>query len=294
MVRQKLGFPRGTPNSILHHRRLYGLRHFGDVQDEEQISTALLRLNDQGLVGQVMEARSLAHQAECRLPIPPCQVPEIGAQFTRNNFWGHICRLMHQRKVDFSRPASVDDDNPLIATILPAKTYRRVAHQLAKDKVVRLSDVVNEDRTGIASWVALRHRLDIKGSARLWYKEIWRTICSHPDSDSGDRENNDNDSSIAYSAGSEDNDRDRINNDVHNNGADNNMIIDNDNTTLTAMQWPTTDSGTEDEPLEDPRKRRRAALLARQQGEDIGNNSPTPVEICGSEGPEVLATPATD
>ncbi|KAF9995114.1 hypothetical protein BGZ79_000096, partial [Entomortierella chlamydospora] len=294
MIRQKLGFPRGTPNSILHHRCLYGLRHFGDVQEEEQISTALLRLNDHGLVGQVTEARSLAHQAECSLPIPPCHVPEIGARYTKSNLWGHICRLMVQRKVDFSRPDSVNDDNPLMATILPAKTYRRVARQLARDKVVRLSDVVNEDGTVIASWVDLRQRLGIKGKARAWYKEICRTICRQSDIQDIDSDSNDSGSSIAYSTESEDNYGDHIINDVHDDGADDNMIINDDNATHTAMQWLATDSETEDEPLEDPRKRRRAALLARQQGDDSGNNPPTPVDICGSEGPEVLATPATE
>ncbi|KAF9922436.1 hypothetical protein BGZ67_010532 [Mortierella alpina] len=67
VVRQKLGYARGTPHSLLYHRRFYGLRHFGNVQDEEQISTALLRINDHGLVGQVMQARLDAHQEESKV-----------------------------------------------------------------------------------------------------------------------------------------------------------------------------------------------------------------------------------
>ncbi|KAF8946278.1 hypothetical protein BGZ46_005822, partial [Entomortierella lignicola] len=183
MVKQKLGLPRETPNSILHHRRLYGLRHFGDVQEEEQISTALLRLNDHGLVGQVMEARSLAHQAECRLPVPTCQFPETGAQFTKHNFLGHVCRLMHNRKVNFTRPSAIVAADPIIATLLPAKTYRKLAYQLAKDKVVYLRDVTTEDGTAIASWSNLKQRLQIKGPSRRWYHTIGRTICIQPDID---------------------------------------------------------------------------------------------------------------
>ncbi|KAG0346141.1 hypothetical protein BGZ54_005309, partial [Gamsiella multidivaricata] len=113
MVRQKVGLPKGTPNSILFHRRLCGLRHLGDVQEEEQISTALLRFSDPGLVGQVMTARSDAHQAKCRLPIPPCQVPAIGAQFSKHNFLGHVCRLMHKRQIAFREPSAATASNPL-------------------------------------------------------------------------------------------------------------------------------------------------------------------------------------
>ncbi|KAF9156715.1 hypothetical protein BGX20_004197 [Mortierella sp. AD010] len=119
MIRQNLGLPSGTPNSILHHRRLHGLRPFGDSQEEEQISTALLRLNDHGLVRQVMEARFLAHQVE--------------------------------------------------STPLPAKTCRKITHQLAKDKVVYLQDVTTVDGAAIASWLDLKQRLQIKGQIRRWY-----------------------------------------------------------------------------------------------------------------------------
>ncbi|KAF9944630.1 hypothetical protein BGZ72_002143, partial [Mortierella alpina] len=47
-IRQKLG----TPNSILHHLRICGLREFGDVQEEEPVPTVRLRFQDKGLVGQ--------------------------------------------------------------------------------------------------------------------------------------------------------------------------------------------------------------------------------------------------
>ncbi|KAG0221057.1 hypothetical protein BGW41_007254, partial [Actinomortierella wolfii] len=53
MIRQKLGFARGTPNTVLYHRRLYGLRKIEDALVEEHVSTYALRLNDHGLVGQV-------------------------------------------------------------------------------------------------------------------------------------------------------------------------------------------------------------------------------------------------
>ncbi|KAG0345084.1 hypothetical protein BGZ54_005673, partial [Gamsiella multidivaricata] len=166
MVRQKVGLPKGTPNSILFHRRLYGLRHLGDVQEEEQISTALLRFNDPGLVGQVMEARSLAHQAECRLPVPPCQLPAVGAQFTKHNFLGHVCRLMCSRQIVFGQPSSTPDPNPLIALLLPPKVYRKVARQLSIDGVTRLLDVATADGTALASWAELKQRLYIKNRPR--------------------------------------------------------------------------------------------------------------------------------
>ncbi|KAG0283056.1 hypothetical protein BGZ98_006480, partial [Dissophora globulifera] len=105
----------------MYHRRFYGLRHLRDVQDEEQISTALLRHNDHGLVGQVMAAREMAHQIECRLTVPSVELPAVGAQFIKHNFLGHVCRLLQERQLDLRRPVANEVDNPLIAAILPPK-----------------------------------------------------------------------------------------------------------------------------------------------------------------------------
>ncbi|KAF9370097.1 hypothetical protein BGX21_005677 [Mortierella sp. AD011] len=54
-------------------------------------------------------------------------------------------------------------------TPLPAKTCRKITHQLAKDKVVYLQDVTTVDGAAIASWLDLKQRLQIKGQIRRWY-----------------------------------------------------------------------------------------------------------------------------
>ncbi|KAI7820574.1 hypothetical protein BC939DRAFT_504991 [Gamsiella multidivaricata] len=127
-----------------------------------------------------MTTRSDAHQAECRLPIPPCQVPAIGAQFSKHNFLGHVCRLMHKRQVAFRQPSAAIASNPLVALLLPPKVYHKVARQLAKDNVSRLRDVTAADGTELASWDELRRRLHIKGRQRQWYVALRRHACVPP------------------------------------------------------------------------------------------------------------------
>ncbi|KAG0365640.1 hypothetical protein BGX24_004031, partial [Mortierella sp. AD032] len=90
VVQQKDELARGSPQSILFHRHFYGLRHFGDAQIEEQVSTMQLRLNDHSLLGKVIAARAMALQAECRLSISPFSAPVLGGQFTQHNFLGHV------------------------------------------------------------------------------------------------------------------------------------------------------------------------------------------------------------
>jgi len=131
-IRSKIGLVKGTPNSILNHRRLYGVRSFEDVQGEEQISTALLRLNDHGIVGEVMRARLVGHQFEAKLPINTMQVPSIGELFQKKNMIGGICRIMRERQIEFQDTVTLHSDKRLIATMMPPLDYKRVALQCAR------------------------------------------------------------------------------------------------------------------------------------------------------------------
>ncbi|KAF9407792.1 hypothetical protein BGZ76_005990, partial [Entomortierella beljakovae] len=135
MVRAKIGYAKGTPNSILYHRRLYGLRKFEDVQAEEQISTALLRYNDHGIVGKVMSARAMAHQIEARLPLPTLQLPAYGAQFTTHNLLGGICQLLQDRQIDFTAASITPKDKIPVATIFTPPQYKKIAVQMYNDGV---------------------------------------------------------------------------------------------------------------------------------------------------------------
>lgn len=159
VVKQKVELAHGTPLSILFHRRLYGLRHLGDAQIEEQVSTAQLRLNDHSLLGKVVTTRAMALQAECRLTVSPFSVPALGSLYTRHNLLGHICRLLVDRGITFLSPTSVVDATRLIGPLLPPGVYPKVAHQLFLDGVASLDEVVSEDGLSLASWTELRERL---------------------------------------------------------------------------------------------------------------------------------------
>ncbi|KAG9319317.1 hypothetical protein KVV02_004694, partial [Mortierella alpina] len=101
IIRHKLGLAVGTANSILHHRRIYGLRDFGDVQEEEQVSTAGLRFQDKGLVGQVTAIRAAALQAESFLQVHPCQSPAVAACFPKHNLLAHRLQAPWQSQHGF-------------------------------------------------------------------------------------------------------------------------------------------------------------------------------------------------
>ncbi|KAK3832211.1 MAG: hypothetical protein JOS17DRAFT_774442 [Linnemannia elongata] len=181
VVRQKVGLPLGSPSSLLFHRRLYGLRHLGDALTEEQLSTAHLRLNDHDLLGKVLARRVMAHQAECRLQVSPLLVPTIGAQFTRHNFLGHVCRLMVDRDITFHPPGLLTDTSRLIGLLLPPGVYPKVAHRLFLDGVASLDDVLTEDGQSLASWQDLRQRYPQRGRGPVhrWYKELVKVVSPH-------------------------------------------------------------------------------------------------------------------
>jgi hypothetical protein len=176
VVRQKVGLPHGSPTSILFHRRLYGLRDLGDAMIEEQVSTAHLRLNDQDLLGEVMASRATAHQAECRLMVSTFIVPTIGAQFYRNNFFGHVCRLMVERGITFQTPGTPVNVSRYIGLLLPPGVYPKIAHRLFLDGVVTLDDVSTDDGQSLTPWQDIRAQYKLKGPVRRWFKELVKAV----------------------------------------------------------------------------------------------------------------------
>ncbi|KAF9121245.1 hypothetical protein BG015_005876, partial [Linnemannia schmuckeri] len=180
VVRQKVGLPHGSPTSILFHRRLYGLRDLGDALTEEQVSTAHLRLNDHDLLGMVLANRAMAHQAECRLTVSPFLIPAIGAQFSRYNLLGHVCRLMVERGITFQPPGIPVNITRFIGFVLPPDVYPKIAHQLLLDGVVTLDDVLTDDGQSLASWQDLRARHKLKGPVHRWFKELVKVVSLPP------------------------------------------------------------------------------------------------------------------
>jgi exonuclease III/ribonuclease HI len=180
VVREKVGLPAGTPNSVLYHRRLYGLRHLSDVQDEEQISTALLRFQDAGLVGRIMASRVLSLQAAAGLVEHPFSVPHMVSHIHANHFLAQVCVLMVARQICFNTvhqktfPGQV-----LLSHILPPAAYQRVGQQLFKDGVLFLKDVTSDDGdTSLIPWGLLKTKLHLKGPLRAWYAALVHFLCN--------------------------------------------------------------------------------------------------------------------
>ncbi|KAF8969771.1 hypothetical protein BGZ46_010618, partial [Entomortierella lignicola] len=117
----------------------------------------------------------------------------------------------------------------------------------------------------MAAWVDLKRTLQIGGAPRVWYKELCRIVCAVSDID--------NDSTT--SGESDENGTGNVSHNTDASDAEEEQSIStnlNDNNAIhMATQWQTTDSDTEDEPLEDPRKKRRAALAALQSSVGLPN-----------------------
>jgi len=111
----------------------------------------LLRFNDHGLLGQVIAARAMAHQAECRLSAS-CSVPSVGHQFAHHNVLGHVYRLLVERGVAFQSPSTTVDTKRFIVPLLPPGVYPKVASRLYLDSIVSLDDVITKDGQSLASW----------------------------------------------------------------------------------------------------------------------------------------------
>ncbi|KAF9176775.1 hypothetical protein BGZ49_005950, partial [Haplosporangium sp. Z 27] len=100
LCKRKSRLPATTPNSIMHHNRLYAIRHLADIQAEEHISSLFLRLNDTELVGQVTRARLYQLQRRQKMTTCPTMEPQ-SVPYYNHNLISKICGLMADRKVTF-------------------------------------------------------------------------------------------------------------------------------------------------------------------------------------------------
>ncbi|KFH70466.1 hypothetical protein MVEG_03316 [Podila verticillata NRRL 6337] len=98
LCKSKSQMPTTTPNSLMHHRNMYGIKKLGDVQCEEQISTLQLRLNDPGLVGETTRARLFQLQVRNAMAEVPTRSPAEVKPY-RQCLLSQVCQLMHDRGV---------------------------------------------------------------------------------------------------------------------------------------------------------------------------------------------------
>ncbi|KAF9314981.1 hypothetical protein BG006_003847, partial [Podila minutissima] len=156
----------GLPNSIL-----------ADVEDKEQVSTALLRLNDTGLTGQVMAAQCDALQIHARLPVHPLSVPSVVSAFLKHNFVSHSGHLMHNRAIAFKTPDMFQSTDVLITTFLEPRIYAKLAVQLHSNGVVHLHQVTTEDGLSLDSWTNMKTSHNLRGMWCKWRKALQKQLC---------------------------------------------------------------------------------------------------------------------
>ncbi|KAF9276740.1 hypothetical protein BGZ74_003547, partial [Mortierella antarctica] len=187
-IRQKVAIPASLPNSILFHHHLYGLHALTDVQDEEQVSTALLHLNDTGLTGQVMAAQCDALHIHAHFPVHPLSVPSVASTVLKHNFVSHISHLMHNHAIAFKTPDMFQSTNVLITTVLEPHIYAQLVVQLHSDGVINLHQVITEDGLLLDSWTNMKTRHNLQGVRCKWHKALQKQLCI--DDTQSDREDN--------------------------------------------------------------------------------------------------------
>ncbi|KAI9231584.1 MAG: hypothetical protein BYD32DRAFT_467026 [Podila humilis] len=136
-IHQEVALPAGLPNSILFHHQLYGLHALGDVQEEEQVSTTLLQINDPSITGKydalekrLQQLESNDHHVTSKSPATTLvPYPELLEDF---NYKAPVV-LEHSAKVTLSHPAKKhDSDLSTIQSNMASSTcfFDTFAHEL--------------------------------------------------------------------------------------------------------------------------------------------------------------------
>lgn len=154
LCKSKSGMPSTTPNSIMHHRNLYGVKRLDDAQAEEQISTLQLWLNDPGLVGTTVRARLHWLQTRNAMAELPTMIPEAVTPY-RHCIISKICHVMADRNATFDLNMAPILGLPSNAvTILEWNNGAlecEVISELSKLGVLYVDQIL-EDRTHLMSW----------------------------------------------------------------------------------------------------------------------------------------------
>ncbi|KAF9382696.1 hypothetical protein CPB97_007010, partial [Podila verticillata] len=98
LCKKKSQMPATTPNSVMHHRNMFGVKKLADVQSEEQISTLMLHLNNQGIVGETTCTCLLQLQIREAMAEVPTMVPTDVIPY-HHCLISQVCQLMHDHGV---------------------------------------------------------------------------------------------------------------------------------------------------------------------------------------------------
>ena len=175
VCKKKAHMPSTTPNSIMHHNRLYAVKSLADAQAEEQVSTFFLRLNDQGLVGKVCRARLLMLQIRNKMNVIPTKDP-ASVKAYRHNIASSICRIMTARGISFDVCLAKDYGLPNNAITLgqwiDQGTAAIVGQHLTSKTVSYVEEIVEGPPTQLISWNQFRRRYKGSKASPQWYHTL--------------------------------------------------------------------------------------------------------------------------
>jgi len=174
LCKSKARMPSTTPNSVMHHRRIYAVKNLADAQAEEQISTLALRLNDKGFLGQICRARVLALQQRNKMDVVPTMAPGQVKRY-KHSFVSNVCALMAERNYTFD--VSLAPDFGLPHNALTTKEWfdgeiQNVWKALASCTVYYVDQLLTEDKDEMISWQDFRTRHGGPKRSPAWFNDL--------------------------------------------------------------------------------------------------------------------------
>ncbi|KAF9994393.1 hypothetical protein BGZ80_007815, partial [Entomortierella chlamydospora] len=158
LCKRKARMPSTTPNSIMHHHRLYGVKRLADAQAEEQISTLFLRLNDKGLTGRISRARVMALQRKNKIAALPTKEPWNVKRY-KHNFTSGVCSLMAERGIAFDLDLTGDFGVPnnafTVEEFFKDRINKKELTHLADCRIYFVQQLLTEDGS-LKSWKQMR------------------------------------------------------------------------------------------------------------------------------------------
>ncbi|KAF9943725.1 hypothetical protein BGZ70_005506, partial [Mortierella alpina] len=176
VLKRKLGLPFSTPNSILHHTRLYGARNLRDALAEEQISTLWLRANAGDIVGKLTHCRLQALQEAAILFESPLQAPAIACRYQRHNHIAYVCKLMVERNITF-QDLRDRHERVQLSKILEPELYKELAKKLKEHDIRYMDQIMDTTTLKTIPW----RQIKPNNHPQVFYIKLCQAISTFPE-----------------------------------------------------------------------------------------------------------------
>lgn len=164
LCKKKSQMPATTPNSVMHHRNMFGVKKLADVQSEEQISTLMLHLNNQGIVGETTCTCLLQLQIREAMAEVPTMVPTDVIPY-HHCLISQVCQLMHDHGVtldiNMAPMLSLPRNAISILKWSNGTLERDVLFEVCKQGIFYQEQILEND-SYLMSWQTLRKAFNIQ------------------------------------------------------------------------------------------------------------------------------------